>query len=96
MQFEYEAWQEGQPLLVLVVNGDFENENYKNIEITGIIVEGMDTTNQESGSTVWIIGGLLLVISLMGLAFYIIQGRGDDYYYDEEDWDYGEGEGDET
>jgi len=96
VQFEYEAWKEGQPLLVLVVNGDFENENYKNIEIFGIIVEGMGPTNQESGSTVWIIGGLLLVISLMGLAFYLIQSRGDDYYYDEEDWDYGEGESDET
>ena len=94
-QFEYETWQEGQPLLVLVVNGDFENANYMNIEITGITVESTTTLNQgESTGTVWIIGGLLLIISLMALAFYIIQSRGEDYYYDDEDWDYSD-EGDD-
>jgi len=96
-QFEYETWQEGQPLLVLVVNGDFENANYMNIEITGITVESTTTLNQgESTGTVWIIGGLLLIISLMALAFYIIQSRGEDYYYDDEDWDYGDEDDDES
>ncbi len=96
-QFEYETWQEGQPLLVLVVNGDFENINYMNVEITGISVESSTTLNQGGGTgTVWIIGGLLLIISLMALAFYIIQNRGEDYYYDDEDWDYGDQDDDES
>ena len=94
-QFEYETWQEGQPLLVLVVNGDFENANYVNVEITGIIVESTATVDQGGSiGSFWIIGGLLLIISLMALAFYIIQSRGEDYYYDDEDWDYGD-EGDD-
>ena len=87
VQFEYEAAFEGQPFLVLVVNGDFDNENFNNVEISGITVEKLDSVNQESSGTVWIIAGLLLVISLMGLAFYIIQSRGDDYYYDDENWE---------
>jgi hypothetical protein len=91
-QFEYETWQEGQPLLVLVVNGDFVNANYMNIEITGISVERTATMDQGGSETVWIIGGLLLIISLMAVAFYMIKNRGEDYYYDDEDWDYGDEE----
>ena len=95
-QFEYETWQEGQPLLVLVVNGDFDNANYMNIEITGISVESSAIIDQGGSETAWIIGGLLLIISLMAVAFYVITNRGEDYYYDDEDWDYGDKENDES
>ena len=95
-QFEYETWQEGQPLLVLVVNGDFDNANYMNTEITGITVESTATLDQGGSQTAWIIGALILIISLMAVAFYIIQNRGEDYYYDDEDWDYGDENNDES
>jgi hypothetical protein len=95
-QFEYETWREGQPLLVLVVNGDFENVNYMNIEITGISVESTATLDQGGGQTAWIIGSLVLIISLMAVAFYIITNRGEDYYYEDEDWDADDEENDES
>ena len=78
------------------MNGDFDNANYMNTEITGITVESTATLDQGGSQTAWIIGALILIISLMAVAFYIIQNRGEDYYYDDEDWDYGDENNDES
>ena len=72
-------------MLVLVVNEDFGNENYMNVEISGIEVLPLSSENQSSGAMAWVIGSLLLLISLLGAAFYVLRGAGgEDYYYDEE------------
>jgi len=84
-EFQYQTSEEGLPLLVLVVNEDFGNENFMNVEISGIEVLPLSSENQSSGAMVWVIGGLLLLISLLGAAFYVLRGAGgEDYYYDEE------------
>ena len=84
-EFEYQTSEEGLPLLVLVVNEDFGNENYMNIEISGIEVLPLSGDGQSSDAMVWVIGGLLLLISLLGVAFYVLRGAGgEDYYYDED------------
>tara|TARA_B100000131_G_C18106433_1_gene607999 strand:+ start:121 stop:1560 length:1440 start_codon:yes stop_codon:yes gene_type:complete len=91
-EFEYQTWQEGQPLLILVVDGDFNNSNYGNIEISDIEVTKATNSDNSGGVTLWVIGSLVVVISLMGGAFYVLRrgGGGEDYFYD----DYEE-EGDE-
>jgi hypothetical protein len=38
----------------------------------------------------------MLIISLMAVAFYIINNRGEDYYYGDEDWDDADEENDES
>jgi hypothetical protein len=88
--FEYQTWQEGQPVLVLVIGEDFGNENYQNVEISGIQVTTAESVDGSGQGTVWLAGALILVISLMGVAFYVIRRGGEDYYY-EEDWEEGEG-----
>ena len=82
--FEYQTWQEGQPLLVIVVDDDFDNNNYMNVEISGIEVNPASSVDQSGDATLWLIGSLIVVISLMGVAFYILRRGGDDYYYDED------------
>ena len=91
-EFEYQTWQEGQPLLILVVDKDFNNSNYGNIEISDIEVTKATNSDNSGGVTLWVIGSLVVVISLMGGAFYVLRrgGGGEDYFYD----DYEE-EGDE-
>ena len=86
--FEYQTWKEGQPLLVLVVDDDFDNNNYMNVEISGIEVNPASSIDQSGDATLWLIGSLIVVISLMGVAFYILRRGGDDYYYDEDYDDY--------
>ena len=39
----------------------------------------------------WLIGALMLIISLMGVAFYVLRRGGEDFYYDEEEWEEDEG-----
>ena len=85
LQFEYQTWIVGQPILVLVINEDFENSNLLNIEIPGFSVVEASTNQGSDYTTIWILGGILLLVSLMAAAVYIIQNRGDDYYYSDED-----------
>ena len=97
--FEYQTWQTGQPVLVLVVGenvngnweGDFENTNYQNVEISGIEVGDATSVDQSGEATVWLIGALMLIISLMGVAFYVLRRGGEDFYYGEEEWEEDEG-----
>ena len=97
--FEYQTWQAGQPVLVLVVGenvngnweGDFENTNYQNVEISGIEVGDATSVDQSGEATVWLIGALMLIISLMGVAFYVLRRGGEDFYYGEEEWEEDEG-----
>ena len=97
--FEYQTWQRGQPVLVLVVGeyvngnweGDFDNSNYQNVEISGIEVSSATSVDQSGEATIWLIGALMLIISLMGVAFYVLRRAGEDYYYDEE-WEEEEGD----
>jgi len=84
--FKYETWQEGQPLLVIVVDGDFENVNGMQQEITGIIVSEPAIIN-EGGSTVWLMGAGIVIVSFIGVSFFLMRGRGGDYYA-EDDEDY--------
>jgi len=87
VDFEYEAWREGQPLLILVIDDDFENQNFMNVEISGIDVVMFDDSDRSDGSTVWLIGAALLAIILAGVGYYIIKSKGEDYYYDDEDYE---------
>ena len=84
LQFEYQTWTIGQPILVLVINEDFENSNLLNIEIPGFSVVEANTNQGSDYTTVWVLGGILLLAALMAAAVYIIQNRGDDYYYDDD------------
>ena len=90
--FEYEAWRVGQPLLILVIDGDFDNQNFLNVEISGIDVAMFDESSQSDGSTLWLIGGSLLALALVGVGYYMIKSKEEDYYYDDEEYDYEEGE----
>ena len=85
--FKYETWQEGQPLLVIVVNGDFENANGLNEEITGISVESPNQV-QSGGSTVWLLMFGTIIVSVIGLIVFMMRGRGEDYYDDDDDDEY--------
>jgi hypothetical protein len=89
-EFEYSPGQSGQPLLVLVVDGDYGNDNYMNVEISDIEVSKLSDGSGPNSGMFWIAGSLVLLISLMGSAFYIIRKPGSGSYYDEEndeDWD---------
>lgn len=92
VNFEYEAWRVGQPLLILVVDGDFDNQNFMNVEVSGIDVVMFDESSQADGSTVWIIGATLLALTLVGVGYYVIKSKEEDYYYDDGEYDYEEGE----
>ena len=83
-EFEYQTWEEGQPLLVLVVDEDFDNNHYRNVEISGIEVSPAASVDQSGDITLWVMGSLVVVISLMGVAFYVLRRGGEDYYYDED------------
>ena len=90
-EFEYQTWSEGQPLLVLVVDEDFANDNYLNVEISGIEVAPAAGTEQSGDAMIWLAGALVLVISLMGLAFFVIRRGGGEYdYYEEYEDEYEE------
>ena len=83
-EFEYQTWKEGQPYLVLVVDGDFENSNYRNVEISGIDVSPVGEVDNSGEITIWVIGSSIIVISLMGGAFYVLRkGSGGEYYDDD-------------
>ena len=80
------------PLQELGRVGDFENTNYQNVEISGIEVGDATSVDQSGEATVWLIGALMLIISLMGVAFYVLRRGGEDFYYGEEEWEEEEGE----
>jgi hypothetical protein len=84
--FQWESWQEGQPILVLVVNQDFENDNRMNVELSGINVQPVPI--EKSSDNVMMIAisvGALVVISV---GFMFLKNRGgEDYYYEDEDED---------
>jgi len=84
-EFEYSPSQSGQPLLVLVVDDDYGNENYMNVEISDIEVSALSEGSGPNSGIFWIAGSLVLLLSLMGAAFYIIRGSGGGDVYDE-DW----------
>jgi len=88
-EFEYSPGQSGQPLLVLVVDGDYGNENYMNVEISDIEVGDLSDGSSGPNSGLFLIAGSLAVlISLMGAAFYVISKSGEGSYYDEDYDDY--------
>ena len=90
-EFEYSASQSGQPLLVLVVDEDYGNENYMNVEISDIEVSSLADGSGPNRGMFWIAGSLVILLSLMGVAFYIIRGSEGGSYYDEDyDEDYEE------
>ena len=91
-EFEYQTWQEGQPLLVLVVDDDFGNDNYRNAEISGIEVSPISNSADTDGGMLFLVAALGLLISIMGVAFYFMRRSAgeEDYYdedYDDEDYD---------
>jgi hypothetical protein len=55
-------------------------------EITGIIVSEPAIIN-EGGSTVWLMGAGIVIVSFIGVSFFLMRGRGGDYYA-EDDEDY--------
>ena len=84
LQFQYQTWTIGQPILVLVINEDFENSNLQNIEIPGFTVVEASANTGSDYTTIWVLGGIILLVSLMAAAVYVIQNRSEDYYYDED------------
>ena len=86
-EFKYETWQTGQPLLVIVVDGDFDNLNGLNQEIKGINVAASNQV-QDGGSTMWLIGSGMVILSIIGIIAFVMRGRGEDYYDDDDDDDY--------
>ena len=74
-------------LELLWLNLKFSNLSWfiLNIEIPGFSVVEASTNQGSDYTTIWILGGILLLVSLMAAAVYIIQNRGDDYYYGDED-----------
>ncbi len=87
--FKYETWQTGQPLLVIVIDGDFDNVNGLNQEIKGINVAESNQIN-EGSSTIWILGSGIAILSVIGIIVFVMRGRGEDYYDDEDDEYYDE------
>ena len=83
-EFDYSASQPGQPLLVLVVDGDFGNDNYMNVEISDVQVGSLSESSGPNSGMFWIAGSLILLLALMGAAFYIIRRSGGGDFYDEE------------
>jgi hypothetical protein len=87
--FQWEPWQEGQPLLVLIIEDsdgemDFDNSNGQNIDLTGINVQPLPI-DEESDSVLYIVIGVA-VIAVSLVAVLVMRSRGDDeYYYDDED-----------
>ena len=83
-EFDYSPGEAGQPLLILVVNGDYGNDNYMNVEISDIEVNTLSGGSGPDSGMFWIVGSLVVLISLMGVAFYIIRKSGGGDYYDED------------
>ena len=83
-EFEYIPVAAGQPLLVLVVDDDYGNANYMNVEISDIQVSSLSESSGPNSGMIWIAGSLILLLSLMGAAFYIIRGSTGGGFYDEE------------
>ena len=83
-EFEYIPVAAGQPLLVLVVDDDYGNANYMNVEISDIQVSSLSESSGPNSGIFWIAGSLVLMLSLMGAAFYIIRGSSGGGFYDEE------------
>jgi hypothetical protein len=83
--FQWESWQEGQPILVLVVNQDFENNNRMNVELSGINVQPIPIETSNDNVMILIAVGAL---ALIGVGFFVMRNRGgDDYYYEDDDDD---------
>jgi hypothetical protein len=92
-EFEYSPGESGQPLLVLVVNGDYGNDNFMNVEISDVVVGDLSDDSGPNSGMFWIAGSLVVLVSLMGAAFYVIRKSGGGDYYDEDyDGDYEEEE----
>ena len=94
--FQWESWQEGQPLLVLIVEDsdsgemDWENSNGNNIDLTGINVQPLPIEKESTGSLYLVMGVAVGAVALV--AFFVMKNRGDDEYYYEDDEDYEEGD----
>ena len=94
--FQWESWQEGQPLLVLIVEDpdsgemDWDNSNGENIDLTGINVQPLPIEKESTGSLYLVMGVAVGAVALV--AFFVMKNRGDDEYYYEDDEDYEEGD----
>lgn len=96
-EFEWEAWQAGQPNLYLIIDNDFDNPYQA---ITGINVKAPVADEEgESDSQLMLFGGVAVVVVLV-VAILMSRGRDDDdlyyedddeSYYEEDSWEY-EGE----
>ncbi len=100
-QFQWESWQEGQPLLVLIVEDpdsgemDWENSNGMNVDLTGINVQPLPIEEESDNALYMVIAVAVIAVALV--AILVMRSRGDDeYYYDDEeeyedsDWEYEE------
>jgi hypothetical protein len=84
--FQWESWQEGQPILVLVVNQDFENDNRMNVELSGINVQPVPI--EKSSDNVMMIAISVGAFVVISVGFMFLKNRGgEDYYYEDEDED---------
>jgi hypothetical protein len=84
--FQWESWQEGQPILVLVVDQDFDNDNRMNVELSGINVQPVPTEKSSDSTMIIAIAVGSLVVIVVG--FMVLKNRdGDDFYYEDEDED---------
>ena len=104
VQFQWESWSEGQPLLVLIMEDpetgemDWNNDNGNNIDLSGINVQPLPVEAESSTGLYMVIGVAVIAVALV--AILVMRSRGDeDYYYDdddeeyeEEDWEYEEEE----
>jgi len=95
--FQWESWQEGQPLLVLIVEDsesgdmDWDNSNGKNIDLTGINVQPLPIEEESDNALYMVIGVAVIAVALV--AILVMRSRGDDeYYYDDDDSEYEEGD----
>ena len=83
-EFDFAASQSGQPLLILVVDGDYGNANYMNVEISDIEVSTLSDGSGPNSGMFLVAGSLVVLLALMGAAFYVIRGSGEGGFYDEE------------
>jgi hypothetical protein len=102
-QFQWESWQAGQPLLVLILEDpetgemDWNNDNGNNIDLSGINVQPLPVEAESDTGLYMLIA--VAVIAVAVVAILVMRSRGDDdYYYDDEeeyeedDWEYEEDE----
>ena len=100
-EFEWEAWQPGQPNLYLIIDNDFDNPYQA---ITGINVKEPVTDEEgESDSQLMLFGGVAVAVVLV-VAILMSRGRDDDdlyydddeeSYYEDDSWEYEDEDEDE-